>query len=219
MRITYPFEITRFWTKTFAFFADARQYVGMSALTPLTTSEAAGVYGVSPRTIAYAKKAISIGSAALVAALETGRISVLGAAWLADNADASVQDWVVADPRRAVIRRRLRIARRDPEAAERAAGWRNPRTRPRGDGVPRAVLIPIIRNVAVAAARAASRAAFPRGRPPSESGEAAPKAALRVRCAKPGATPASTTGWSAAGAKAADLNGLSLVQIGSQLPI
>ena len=127
MRITYPFEITRFWTKTFAFFADARQYVGMSALTPLTTSEAAGVYGVSPRTIAYAKKAISIGSAALVAALETGRISVLGAAWLADNADASVQDWVVADPRRAVIRRRLRIARRDPEAAERAAGWRNPR--------------------------------------------------------------------------------------------
>ena len=134
MRITYPFEITRFWTKTFAFFADARQYVGMSALTPLTTSEAAGVYGVSPRTIAYAKKAISIGSAALVAALETGRISVLGAAWLADNADASVQDWVVADPRRAVIRRRLRIARRDPEAAERAAGWRNPGLGPGGTG-------------------------------------------------------------------------------------
>lgn len=92
----------------------------MSSLSRSTQPEAADLYGISPRTIAYAKRAIRDGTSALTAALETGKISVWGAAWLADHADAAVQHWVVAEGR-IEMRRRLRLARRDPEAALRAA--------------------------------------------------------------------------------------------------
>jgi hypothetical protein len=101
------------------------------------------------------------GTTALVSALETGRISAWGAYWLANNAPAPVQDWVVARPEPAEIRRRLRTARREPELAERVAGRRNPR-----DEIPRPILIPVIRNIAIAAARAAARSTLPHGRPP-----------------------------------------------------
>ena len=80
-------------------------------LSALTTSDAADLYGVSPRTVAYARRAIMNGTSALTAALETGRISVRGAAWLADYAEPAVQDWVVASPHRAGVRQRLRLAR------------------------------------------------------------------------------------------------------------
>jgi hypothetical protein len=124
----------------------------MSKLSALTASEAAHLYGVSARTIYSAKKAIRTGSSALAAALETGKISVNGAAWLADYADASVQNWVVAKPHRGEIRQRLRLARYEPEAASRAA-----RKRGIGEEVPRAIVIPVMGKIAVSAARATTR--------------------------------------------------------------
>lgn len=130
-------------------------------LSALTTSDAADLYGVSPRTVAYARRAIMNGTSALTAALETGRISVRGAAWLADYAEPAVQDWVVASPHRAGVRQRLRLARYEPEVALRAA-----RPSGSGDEIPRAVIIPVIRKIAVSAARAASRATLPPGRRP-----------------------------------------------------
>ena len=110
-----------------------------TTLSALTTADAADLYGVSPRTVAYAKRVIRNGTSALTAALETGRISVRGAAWLADYADPVVQDWVVDSPHRAGVRQRLRLARYEPEVALRAARPAGP-----GDEIPRAVIIPVI---------------------------------------------------------------------------
>jgi hypothetical protein len=130
----------------------------MSELPTLTYAEAAELFGVSVRTVAAARSALKWGTAALPSALETGRISVNGAEWLANNAAAPVQDWVVARPEPAEMRRRLRTARLDPELAERLAGRRNPR-----DEIPRPILVPVIRTVAISAARAASRATIAHG--------------------------------------------------------
>jgi hypothetical protein len=87
----------------------------------LTGSEAVELFGISQRTIGYAKVALRHGSPALRAALESGSISVWGAAWLADHRDAKVQDWVVAKPNRFNIRQRLRMARRDADAVAQLA--------------------------------------------------------------------------------------------------
>jgi hypothetical protein len=124
----------------------------MDSLKLLTGSEAVELFGVSERTINYAKAALKHGWPALRAALESGLISVWGAARLTDHCDASVQNWVVAKTNRHDIRRRLRMARQDADAVARLA-----KRDPDADETPRGARIPQIRSVAVAAARAAAR--------------------------------------------------------------
>jgi hypothetical protein len=130
----------------------------MTQLTKLTLDEASDLFGVSARTINYAKATIRDGTPALSAAMESGLITVGGAHWLSRNASAAIQDWVVEGTNRIQISRRLRMVR--------IGVW--PSGEPVGDTpptVPVGVRVPQMRQVAIAAARAAGRATLPKGRP------------------------------------------------------
>jgi hypothetical protein len=139
--------------------AGVRNYYAMSALTNLTGDEAAELFGVSRRTVCYARSVFRDGSPSIAAALESGLISVFGAAWAVDHLSPSAQDWLVARQRRGHVKQRLKIARRDVAMAERMAL----KDRSESDAVPRPGVIPRMADVAVSAARAAARVKLANG--------------------------------------------------------